>query len=296
MTQRTTGARHRAASRPSTPLTAFGQVVTDSGNGRRALAIVASSGLALTMGASTAASVPASNTNAGLGSLSNLSLDDDSISTSPTVTVDADADWSFTSAVVSSNAPLELATTTIERSAVPDAVASRTGQRVQPEPQPEPAPQPQTQSAPSASNDDSNSDSGEQESSGSSEEANEQPAAAPASGSGSAAVSIGRQYIGVPYVWGGGTPAGFDCSGFTSYVYAQLGVSLPRSSGAQRNAGRQVSASEARPGDMVWWPGHIGIYSGNGNHIAARNPSKPLTEGPISHVGRGAPVYIRVIE
>src|SRR5699024_1566414 len=107
-----------------------------------------------------------------------------------------------------------------------------------------------------------------------------------ASGSGSAVVDIARRYVGTPYVYGGTTPSGFDCSGFTAYVYAQMGVSIPRSSGAQRNAGRIVSASEARPGDLVWWPGHVGIYTGNGQHIAARNPGSALHE---SGMHRGSP-------
>ena len=118
-------------------------------------------------------------------------------------------------------------------------------------------------------------------------------APAPAA-SGNAIVDIAFRYVGTPYVYGGASPAGFDCSGFTWYVYQQAGISIPRSSGAQRNAGTVVSASQARPGDLVWWPGHVGIYLGNGQHIAARNPSKPLQAGPISHVGRGAPTYIRI--
>ncbi|WP_143426841.1 C40 family peptidase [Georgenia soli] len=109
--------------------------------------------------------------------------------------------------------------------------------------------------------------------------------------SGSAIVDYARQFLGVPYVWGGTTPAGFDCSGFTSYVFAQFGTSLPRTSGAQASTGTRVSAAEARPGDLVTWPGHVGIYTGNGNNIAARQPGTPLTEGPIFH---SSPVFIRV--
>ncbi|MGC0249414.1 LysM peptidoglycan-binding domain-containing protein [Pseudactinotalea sp. Z1748] len=112
-----------------------------------------------------------------------------------------------------------------------------------------------------------------------------------ASASGSAIVNIARQFVGTPYVWGGSTPAGFDCSGFTSYVYAQAGIDLPRNSGAQRSAGHVVSASQAQPGDLVWWPGHIGIYTGNGNHIAARNPGTALHE---SKIWRANPTFIRV--
>ena len=104
-------------------------------------------------------------------------------------------------------------------------------------------------------------------------------------------VNIARQYLGTPYVYGGNSPGGFDCSGFTQYVFAQVGVSLPRSSSQQRNAGTVVSAAEARPGDLVWGPGHVGIYTGNGNHIAARNPGTPLSEGPIYMAN---PVFIRV--
>lgn len=84
-------------------------------------------------------------------------------------------------------------------------------------------------------------------------------------------VSIAKSFVGTPYVWGGTSPSGWDCSGFTSYVYGKVGVSLDHSSGAQRGAGRTVSASEAKPGDLMWHPGHVGIYAGDGKMIDARN-------------------------
>lgn len=115
--------------------------------------------------------------------------------------------------------------------------------------------------------------------------------APPVSASVAAVVDYARQFVGTPYVYGGSTPAGFDCSGFTSYVFAAVGISLPRSSSAQAGAGTVVPADQAQPGDLVWWPGHIGIYTGGGNHIAARNPGTALFEGPIPH---SSPTFIRV--
>ncbi|MGO1943779.1 MAG: C40 family peptidase [Ancrocorticia sp.] len=133
-------------------------------------------------------------------------------------------------------------------------------------------------------------DTQDQTGAGDSQGTAEEAAPAPAPSTTGGVVGIARQYTGSAYVYGGTTPAGFDCSGFTSYVYAQMGVTLPRSSGAQGAMGTKVPASQAQPGDLVWWPGHVGIYTGNGNHIAARNPSTGVQEGPVY----GSPTYIRV--
>ena len=84
-------------------------------------------------------------------------------------------------------------------------------------------------------------------------------------------VGIAMHYLGVPYVWGGSSPRGFDCSGFVSYVFAQIGVSLPHSSYAQFGMGTSVSISELQPGDLVFFTGasHEGIYIGGGQFIHA---------------------------
>jgi len=84
-------------------------------------------------------------------------------------------------------------------------------------------------------------------------------------------VSIAMQYLGVPYVWGGASPSGFDCSGLVMYVYAQVGVSLPHSSYAQYGYGSPVSMSQLQPGDLVFFNGlsHEGIYVGGGSFIHA---------------------------
>ena len=81
---------------------------------------------------------------------------------------------------------------------------------------------------------------------------------------GAAVMAIAARYAGTPYQYGGTTPNGFDCSGYTSYVFRQVGISLPRTSGAQRAAATRISRSEAVPGDLVFFPGHVGIYAGNG--------------------------------
>lgn len=75
--------------------------------------------------------------------------------------------------------------------------------------------------------------------------------------------------LGCPYKWGATGPNTFDCSGFTQWVYRKNGKSIPRTSGAQRSGGKYIPLSQARPGDIVWRPGHVGIYVGGGRVIHA---------------------------
>lgn len=82
------------------------------------------------------------------------------------------------------------------------------------------------------------------------------------------------QYRGTPYVFGGSTPSGFDCSGFVMYVYAQFGIDLAHSVSAQAAAGTRIPQSEARPGDLVIMNGHDGFYAGNGMILDAPRPGK----------------------
>lgn len=93
-------------------------------------------------------------------------------------------------------------------------------------------------------------------------------------GSGSSVVDYATQFVGNPYVWGGTSLTnGADCSGFVQSVYSNFGVSLPRTSYEQQNAGREVSYSEAQPGDLICYGGHVAIYMGDGKIVHASNSS-----------------------
>ncbi|MFE1290113.1 NlpC/P60 family protein [Streptomyces sp. NPDC058751] len=99
-----------------------------------------------------------------------------------------------------------------------------------------------------------------------------------------AAVAAARSALGRPYVWGSNGPGGFDCSGLMQWSYAHAGVGLPRTSQAQRYAGRQVPLSQARPGDLVTYrsdASHVGMYVGDGQVIHAPHPGAPVRYDPV---------------
>ena len=99
---------------------------------------------------------------------------------------------------------------------------------------------------------------------------------------GTSAVAYGRKYLGVPYVWGGTTPSGFDCSGYAQYVYRQMGINLPRTSYQQwdylRNRGKSIAAKQLQPGDLVFFGkgkvSHVMMYAGGGMLIGASGGKK----------------------
>ncbi|MET9778769.1 NlpC/P60 family protein [Streptomyces sp. NPDC006367] len=102
-----------------------------------------------------------------------------------------------------------------------------------------------------------------------------------------AAVAYAYRKIGSPYVWGATGPNAFDCSGLTQAAYRAAGVSLPRTTYGQIDAGRRVSRSELRPGDLVFFYSgisHVGIYVGNGRMIHAPNPSAPVRVAPVDQM------------
>ncbi|WP_017178076.1 C40 family peptidase [Actinomyces timonensis] len=263
-------ARHRAAKRPTTPLTEVAPAT------RRGIALAASSGLALTMVASGAATASvAEPAEASAGSLEASGLNQLALDAHTAVTTNA-------AIVVGTDVQAD---TFNHESEAAEATAAEAPKPVVETPAPQAE---QAQEARAEQGDASTQQAAAQ----AAPAAQAQPAAAPASASGSSIVSIAMQYVGTPYVYGGSSPSGFDCSGFVQYVYAQAGISLPRTSGAQAAAGTAVSMSEAQPGDIVYYGYHVGIYAGNGMMIDAGNEStgvvyREIWGTPISFIRIG---------
>lgn len=112
-------------------------------------------------------------------------------------------------------------------------------------------------------------------------------------GTGAELASFSLKFQGYPYVAGGNTPAGWDCSGFVQYVFSQFGISLPRSSGAQATVGTPVaSLADAKPGDILANGTHAAIYIGNGQVMNAMNPVQGTAVSDVSVFG-GAGYSIR---
>jgi cell wall-associated NlpC family hydrolase len=114
------------------------------------------------------------------------------------------------------------------------------------------------------------------------------PVPLPAAGGGHPeAATIAMRYLGVPYLWGGASPAGFDCSGLVLYVYAQLGISLPHFAAAQYGSGTPVARDQLQPGDLVFFDGlnHVGIYIGGDEMIHAPHTGDVVKISPMSDFG-----------
>lgn len=107
-------------------------------------------------------------------------------------------------------------------------------------------------------------------------------------------IEEGEKYLGVPYVWGGTTPNGFDCSGLMQYVYAKYGIALPRVAEDQQRAGIQIPITQMKPGDLIFfgYPAHhVAMYIGNGQYLHAPHTGdvvkiSPLNPSSVSSVSR----------
>ncbi|MDO8143964.1 MULTISPECIES: C40 family peptidase [unclassified Isoptericola] len=264
MTARSMRGKHRAARRPM-------MAAPSAAAGRRAAVVATAGGLLVsTIGGASAAHAAPVDADAAkklstvdLGALTDQARQ--ALEAAPVVTVDAEAKVQ------------------VER--VTPTIVERADIKAAPEPEPEPV----REAAPSRSSERESLSSSS--SSSSTTTSSSATTAVPDSAVGSTIVSIASRYVGVPYVSGGTTPSGFDCSGFTQYVYAQAGISLPRSSSDQRYAGSVVSRSAAQPGDLIWTPGHISIYAGGNTQIDAPRPGKTIQ---FRNIWQSNPTFIRV--
>jgi len=251
-----THARHRAARRPSTPLTELAAVASEQMGtvGRRSAVVAASGGLVVSMLGATTPAMAAPTDDASVGALAAVDTEAVTASarallvTETVVSAPVDAEWTIDAPAVSVSIPKAKPKPAVATRTATKSTTSRSATRVANNPIPQ-------------------------------------------SVSGNAVLEIAARYVGVPYVSGGSTPSGFDCSGFVKYVYAQLGVSLPRTSSGMRSAGQIISRADAKPGDLIWSPGHVAIYAGGNKQIDAPRPGKTIQ---FRSIWQSSPVFVRV--
>ncbi len=257
MSTRASG-RHRTAVRPKTPLSTLAESLTANAGtvGRRTAVIAASSGLVVSMGVTAADAAPVTG-------------GPDPVSTSDAGKAGALLTVTRTAVAAPAESEVTLASATVS-----SATAA-------PKPKPKPAPAPVVQA----------SSRGTEKASRSEER--EAPAeTGNMSASRSNVMSIAARYVGTPYRYGGTTPSGFDCSGYLQYVFKQVGVNLPRTSSAQASFGTRISRSEAQPGDLVYKPGHIGLYAGGNKMYDAPRTGKSVS---LREIYSSDFVFIRVL-
>lgn len=257
MTASTTRGRHRAARRPITPLDDLASAATGTVAivGRRAGVAAATSGIVVGMLGVAPATAAAPSEVSALPAVDTAGLAAGALTalaTAPQVSVAADTEWSI---------EIPKVKLVKEEEPEPVVVADRT-----------PPPSRDTERAPA-------------------------PTPPPASGKlpqavqGNKVLEIAARYVGVPYRSGGTSPNGFDCSGFTQYVFGKLGISLPRTTSGQKNAGTVVARKDAKPGDLIWSPGHVGIYAGDNMQIDSPRPGKTIQ---FRSIWQSNPVFIRI--
>ena len=285
--------RRAANVKAKTPLTELSELLASNSGafGRRAAVVAASGGLL------TAAIMPA----AGQGTDDEAKVAAESEKQTPvefknqTPTIDAGG---------SSKKGDQDSSVTVDTDAITAEAAPKPKPKPKPKPEPKEEPEPTTAEPapaeepeePAENSDDDSSDSPD---AGSKDDSPKKDTggsddSGPIDGSKAAQV-IGwaEKAVGTPYVYGGTSQSGWDCSGYTSWVYDHVGVSLPRTSGAQKSAGTIVSESEAKPGDLIWHPGHVGIYAGDGQMYDAGSPGSGTSKRSYSWMGDVT--FIRVL-
>ncbi|AOP54646.1 C40 family peptidase [Brevibacterium aurantiacum] len=289
--------RRAAEAKVKTPLTELTDILNANSAvfGRRAAVVAASGGLL------TAAVLPAAGQEADdKASVSAEAENHKQVEfKNQTATVDAGAESSSKDGKKGASFGADVETVTAEAAPKP---------KPKPEPKPvetveeeAPAPEPDTEPVADDSDDDANtgsSDSGDKDKSEGGDKGESKDSGSGDAGSidGSKAEQVmgwAAKGVGTPYVYGGTSQSGWDCSGYTSWVYSKVGVNLPRSSGAQKAAGQVVSQSEAKPGDLIWHPGHVGIYAGDGQMYDAGSPGSGTSKRSYSWMGNVT--FIRVL-
>ncbi|GAA1560498.1 C40 family peptidase [Brevibacterium picturae] len=263
--------RRAAEAKVKTPLTELTEVLNANSAvfGRRAAVVAASGGLL------TAAVLPA----AGQGA-------DDNVAVSAESEAQTQVEYKNQTATVTAGDEAK------DKDKKQDSSFSADVQTVTAKAAPKPEPEP-VETAEDTSDDTANTGSSDSGDKGESDKGEGSDAGSIDGSKAEQVIGWAAKGVGTPYVYGGGTQSGWDCSGYTSWVYSKVGVNLPRSSGAQKAAGQVVSQSEAKPGDLIWHPGHIGIYAGDGQMYDAGSPGSGTSKRSYSWMGNVT--FIRVL-
>ena len=283
--------RRAANVKAKTPLTELSELLASNSGafGRRAAVVAASGGLL------TAAIMPA----AGQGT-------DDEAKVAAESEKQAPVEFKNQTPTIDAGGASKKGDQEAEVTVDTDVVTAEAAPKPKPKPKPEPKEEPETTTAepapaeepeePAENSDDDSSDSPD---AGSKDDSPKKDTggsddSGPIDGSKAEQVlGWAEKGVGTPYVYGGTSQSGWDCSGYTSWVYDHVGVSLPRTSGAQKSAGTIVSESEAKPGDLIWHPGHVGIYAGDGQMYDAGSPGSGTSKRSYSWMGDVT--FIRVL-
>ena len=313
MSKRTTAARHRATPVRSNPLETVSQAVASNAGtvGRQAAVVAAASGLVLSIGLPAQGSAPAERETTSIPAAGleiertsftavnvtaakdvKVKLDRPEVTSRPAPEPEPAPAPVVREAPVAAPAEQAPARTATQTQSVPAQQAPAAQQRTQADAaeraqaeraQARAAERAQARAAERAQAERAQARAAEQQRQQRAQAQQTRAAAAPqqqapaprATGNMAGVVSAAYSGIGVPYVYGGKTRAGWDCSGFTSWAYRQAGISIPSSTSAIRGSGQFVRTSSPKPGDLVFQNGggHVGIYVGNGMMIGAQNPS-----------------------